>query len=102
MQPDLQGLNHQERSWEIAMIEASSAEVQKDFRGYREKAEGGEAVVVLHYNKPSVVILSAGEYARLRRRDKRVMLNEELPQWLVDRIAETEMDPKFAHLDEGL
>jgi PHD/YefM family antitoxin component YafN of YafNO toxin-antitoxin module len=59
-------------------------------------------VTVLHYNKPSVVIVSAAEYARLKRRDKQVLLTEELPEWLVDRIATSEMDPKFAHLDEGV
>ena len=83
------------------MIEASSAEVHKDFRGYREKAESGEPVLVLHHDKPSVVILSADECARLLRRDKRAMSADDLPEWLVDRIAETDMDPKFAHLDEG-
>ena len=36
-----------------------------------------EAVLVLHYNKPSVVILSAVEYARLKRRDKRVVATED-------------------------
>lgn len=82
------------------MIEASSADVHKDFREFREKAEGGEPVMVLHHDKPSVVILSADEYARLRRRDKRAMSIDELPEWLVERIAETEMDPRFAHLDE--
>ena len=81
------------------MIEASSAEVQKDFRGYREKAEQ-EPVLVLDGDKPSVVILAADEYARLRRRDKRAMSTDDLPEWLVDRIAGTEMDPGFAHLDE--
>ena len=30
------------------------------------------------------------------------MRTEELPEWLVDRIAEAEMEPKFAHLDEAM
>lgn len=81
------------------MIEASSAEVQKDFRGFREKAEQ-EPVMVLHHSKPSVVIVAADEYARLRRRDKRAVPTDDLPEWLVDRIAGTEMGPEFAHLDE--
>ena len=52
------------------MPEVSSAEVQRNFGTYREIAEGTraepEAVTVLHYNKPSVVIVSATECARLR------------------------------------
>jgi hypothetical protein len=87
------------------MREISSVEAQRNFGTYREIAEGSaadpEMVTVLHYNKPSVVIASAAEYARLKRRDKQVLLTEELPEWLVDRIATSEMDPKFAHLDEG-
>ncbi|MEO8713475.1 MAG: type II toxin-antitoxin system Phd/YefM family antitoxin [Acetobacteraceae bacterium] len=79
----------------------SSADLPKDFKGYREKAEH-EPVMILHYNKPSVVMVSADEYARLKRRDKRVVLADDLPEWLVERIAATEMDPSFAHLDEGL
>jgi PHD/YefM family antitoxin component YafN of YafNO toxin-antitoxin module len=86
------------------MAEVSSAEVQRNFGAYREIAEGTraepEAVTVLHCNKPSVVIVSATEYARLKRRDKQVVLTEDMPEWLVERIAATEMDPKFAHLDQ--
>jgi PHD/YefM family antitoxin component YafN of YafNO toxin-antitoxin module len=83
------------------VIEASSADVQKDFRAYCQKAEH-EPVLVLHRDKPSVVILAADEYARLRRRDKRSMSADDLPEWLVERIARTEMGAEFAHLDEGL
>lgn len=85
------------------MVEVSSAEVQRNFGAYREIAEGTrtdpEAVTVLHYNRPSVVIVSAEEYARLKRRDKRVVLTEDLPEWLAQQVASSEMDPQFAHLD---
>ena len=85
------------------MVEVSSAEVSKNFGTYREMADGSrgtsEPVTVLHYNKPSVVIVAAGEYARLKQRDKRVMATEDLPEWMVNQIAATEMDPRFADLD---
>ena len=77
------------------MAEATSAEVQKNFGEYRAKAER-EPVVVMHYNKPSVVLLSADEYARLKRRDKRAVATEDLPDWLVERIAATHMDKRHA------
>jgi PHD/YefM family antitoxin component YafN of YafNO toxin-antitoxin module len=90
---------------EIAMAEVSSAEVQRNFGVYREKAEGThgepEPVMVMHYNKPSVVIVAASEYARLKRRDKRVLATEDLPEWLANQIGTAEMDPRFAHLDEA-
>ncbi len=86
------------------MVEVSSAEVQRNFGVYREMAEGTkadpEAVTVLHYNKPSVVIVSAEEYARLKRRDKRVVLTEDLPEWLAQQVASSEMELRFAHLDD--
>jgi PHD/YefM family antitoxin component YafN of YafNO toxin-antitoxin module len=88
------------------MREISSVEAQRNFGTYREiaadSAEEPEAVTVLHYNKPSVVIVSASEYARLKRRDKQVLMTEELPEWLVERIATSEMDPKFSHFDEAV
>jgi prevent-host-death family protein len=83
------------------MSHVSSADVQKNFGEYRTMAEK-EPVYVSHYNKPSVVIVSADEYARLKRRDKRVMATEDLPDWVVDEIAKTEMDPKFNDLDENV
>ena len=85
------------------MPQVSSAEVQRNFGTYREIAAGtrAEAVTVSLYTKPSVVIVSSTEYARLKRRDKQVMLTENMPEWLVERIAAIEMDPKFAHLDKG-
>ena len=86
------------------MLEVRSAEVQKNFGTYREKAEGSqgapEPVTVLHDNKPSVVIVAAEEYARLKRRDKRSMATEDLPEWLAERIGVAEMAPRFAPLDE--
>jgi len=55
------------------MVEVSSAEVQRNFGAYRERAEGAqgkpEPVTVMHYNKPSVVIIAAEEYERLTRKD---------------------------------
>jgi hypothetical protein len=82
------------------MVHVSSAEVQKNFVEYRMAAE--EAPVhVSHCNKPSVVIVSADEFARLKR-DKLVVATDELPDWVVGEIAKTEMDPKFNCLDEDV
>jgi prevent-host-death family protein len=54
------------------MTRASAAEVQKNFGRYRDVA-AREAVVVTAHGKPSVVILSANEYARLKELDRRVV-----------------------------
>ncbi len=82
------------------MLQVSSADVQKNFGEYRVAAEN-EPVQVMHYNKPSVVIVSAEEYSRLKARDKTSMATEDLPEWLVEQIAASEMDAKYDHLDQG-
>ena len=68
------------------MAEVSSAEVQRNFGAYRERAEGvhgtPEPVTVMHYNKPSVVIIAAEEYERLKRKDGMVMMaGETMPSF---------------------
>ncbi|MDR3516476.1 MAG: type II toxin-antitoxin system Phd/YefM family antitoxin [Azospirillaceae bacterium] len=80
------------------MPKVSSADVQKNFGEYRVVAES-EPVHVMHYNKPSVVIVSADEYNRLKARDKTSMATEDLPEWLIEQIATSEMDRKYDLLD---
>lgn len=81
------------------MAKVSSADVQKNFGEYRSIAES-EPVFVMHYNKPSVVIVSAEEYSRLKSRDKQSMATEDLPEWLVEQIAASEMGPRHDDLDK--
>ena len=82
------------------MPQVSSGDVQKNFGEYRMVAEE-EPVHVSHYNKPSVVIVSAEECARLKKRAKQAMATEDLPEWLVEQIANSEMDAKYNYLDEN-
>ncbi len=81
------------------MVEISSAEAGRNFSQYREKAES-EPVVVLHYNKPSVVIIAASEFERLKRRDKKVLSVEAMPDWLAALVIEGSMDARHDPLDE--
>lgn len=41
----------------------------------------------------------AGAAAGARRRHKQVLATEDLPRWLIDRIARAEMAPEYDHLD---
>ena len=56
---------------------ASSAEVQKNFGRYKDAALA-EPVVVTQYGKPSVVILAATDYERLKELDRRILLLDEM------------------------
>jgi prevent-host-death family protein len=80
------------------MVEISSAEAGSNFSQYRTQAES-EPVTVLRYNKPSVVIIAASEYERLKRRDKKVMSIEEMPDWLAELVINGNMDARHDHLD---
>jgi len=80
------------------MVEISSAEAGRNFSRYREQAET-EPVVVLHYNKPSVVMIAVEEFERLKRRDKQVLSVEEMPEWLVELVVNGKMDARHDHLD---
>jgi hypothetical protein len=80
------------------VAEISSAEAARNFSQYREKAES-EPVVVLHYNKPSVVMIAASEFERLKRRDKKVMPIEDMPNWLAELVINGKMDARHDHLD---
>jgi prevent-host-death family protein len=80
------------------MVEISSAEASRHFSQYREKAES-EPVVVRHYNRPSVVIIAASEFERLKRRDKNSLSIAEMPDWLVEMVVDGKMDVRHDHLD---
>ena len=56
---------------------ASVAEVAKDFEAYRERAQRGP-VTVTRRGRPSVVILAADEYERLRSLDRQALAVTEL------------------------
>jgi prevent-host-death family protein len=81
------------------MVEITAAEASRNFSQYREKAES-EPVFVLHYNKPSVVMISASEFERLKRRDKKVMAAEDMPDWLAELVVTGTMDARHDELDD--
>ena len=72
------------------MTIVTSAEAQKNFGRYREQALD-EPVVVTQYGKPSVVIISALEYERLKELDRRVMLLDEMSDAEIEEMAESEI-----------
>jgi prevent-host-death family protein len=74
------------------MAVITSAQAQKNFGRYREQALE-EPVVVTQYGKPSVVILSALEYERLKELDRRVMLLDEMSDAEIEEMAGSEIPP---------
>jgi len=61
-----------------------------------------EPVTITKNGRDRLVILSAGEYERLARRDRRVLTAGELTDEEIALIASAEVPPERAHLDEEL
>lgn len=61
-----------------------------------------EPVTITKNGRDRLVVLSADEYARLRRRDRRVVRLEDFSENEIALIAKTEMPEEYAHLDAEL
>jgi PHD/YefM family antitoxin component YafN of YafNO toxin-antitoxin module len=59
----------------------------------------GEPVTITKNGRDRLVLLSADEYARLKRRDRRAIAAEELTEAELELIASAEVPAEHAHLD---
>ena len=73
----------------------SSAELAKHFGLHADRARAGEPIRTTKYGREDLVLVSAAEYDRLLRRDRRVYRTGEMPQYLLDAIAKAEPPAKF-------
>lgn len=78
------------------MARVSAAAVQKNFGQYREAA-AREAVIVTAHGKPSVVILSAGEYERLKELDRRALRFADMSGDELDEMARARIPAKYRY-----
>ena len=61
-----------------------------------------EPVTITKNGRDRLVVLSAEEYARLKRRDRRVIAAGDLTEDEIALIAKAEVPTEHAHLDEEL
>jgi len=61
-----------------------------------------EPVTITKNGHDRLVVLSAGEYERLKRQDRRVVRAGELTDEEIALIAKAEVPAEYAHLDEEL
>jgi prevent-host-death family protein len=80
------------------MITVSSAEFQRNFGMYQDKALA-EPVAITRNGRERLVVLSVDEYRRLKRREREVLPVEALSDADLGSIARTEMAPHHQHLD---
>jgi prevent-host-death family protein len=83
------------------MIRMTEAELQRAPRVLAEKARR-EPVTITKDGRDDLVLLSAEEYARLKRRDRRVGLTEDLPEEWIEAVRKARVPDEFAALDAEL
>ncbi len=76
----------------------STADFIKNFGALADRALS-EPLRITNHGRDRLVILSATEYDRLKRRDRQVFRSEDLPDEVLELIAKAETPPEFAHLD---
>lgn len=58
-----------------------------------------EPVAITHHGRDRLVLLSAAEYARLKRRDRQAIAVEEMPEEFLEALKRPVDDPELAALD---
>ncbi len=79
----------------------TSSEFQQAFGALSDKARH-EPVVITKHGHDSLVIMSAEEWERLKRRDRRVGLTTELPEEWAKAVRNANVPDGFDHLDHEL
>lgn len=79
----------------------SASEFQQAFGALSDKARH-EPVVITKHGRDSLVVMSADEWERLKRRDRRVGLTAELPEEWGEAVRNAKVPDEFATLDEHL
>lgn len=84
------------------MIRMTEAEVQQGFRALADRARHEPVAITTKDGREELVVLSVEEYARLKRRDRRVGLTEDLPEEWVEAVRNAKVPDEFAALDAEL
>jgi prevent-host-death family protein len=79
----------------------SESEFQRAFGELTEQALR-EPVTITKDGRDHVVVVSAEEYARLKRRDRQVGLAGDLPEEWIDAVRQAKVPDEFAHLNAEL
>ncbi|WP_337186069.1 type II toxin-antitoxin system prevent-host-death family antitoxin [Phenylobacterium sp.] len=82
-------------------MRVSTAEFIRNYSALADQALA-EPVTITKHGRDRLVVVSAEEYERLRRRDRQVFQSAMLPDGVLEMIARSEVPPGFAHLDAEL
>jgi prevent-host-death family protein len=85
----------------MTQVKVTSAEFQKAFGRHRETALR-EPVTITNHGRDSLVLISAQEYQRLKRRDREVLGLADFSDEDLRAVAEAELPPEAAQFDHEL
>ena len=85
----------------MELTKVTASEFQQAFGMLSDKARH-QPVVITKHGQDSLVVMAAEEWARLKRRDRRVGLTDELPEEWVEAVRSAKVPDEFAPLDAEL
>ncbi len=94
-------MNKLSDSSDLEMTRISASEFQKSFGAASDKALR-EPIAITKQGRDHLVVMSAEEYARLKRRDRKVHPSGSLPDDLLAAVERSTVDPRHDHLDADL
>ncbi len=82
-------------------MRVSTAEFIKHYSTLADRALG-EPLTITKHGRDRLVVVSAAEYERLKKRDRHVFASADLPDRVLELIAQAEVPAEYAHLDREL
>jgi prevent-host-death family protein len=82
-------------------MRVSTADFIKNYSTLADRAQA-EPVTITKHGRDRLVVVSAAEYERLKRRDRQVFRSEDLPDRVLELIARAEVPAEHAELDDEL
>jgi prevent-host-death family protein len=86
----------------MEMIRITETELQRGFAALVDRARHEPVMIATSDGRDEFVVLSAKEYARLKRRDRCVGRTEDLPEEWIDAVRSAKVPDEFAALDAEL
>jgi hypothetical protein len=86
----------------MEMIRITEAELHRGFAALAAGARHEPVTITTSEGRDEFVVLSTEEHARLKRRDRRVGLAEDVPEEWIDAVRNAKVPDEFAGLDAEL
>ncbi len=86
----------------MEMVRMTEAELQRGFSALADRARREPVTITTQDGRDEFVVLSVEDYARLKRRDRRVGLAEDLPEEWVEAVRNAKVPDEFTAVDAEL